>query len=46
MDNSNEVIEIYLNSKVADVISSDFNSDVTFYIPNIEIDKKKSYTYQ
>ena len=41
MDNSNEIIEIYLNSKIADVISSDFNSDVTFYIPNIEIDKKE-----
>jgi hypothetical protein len=41
MDNSNEVIEIYLNSKIADVISSDFNSDATFYIPNIEIDKKE-----
>ena len=37
--NSSEIIEIYLNSKTADVISSELNSDVIFYIPNITIDK-------
>ena len=37
--NSSEIIEIYLNSKTADINTSDLNSDVIFHIPNIEIDK-------
>ena len=36
--NNQEIIEIYLNSKTAD-ISSELNSDVVFHIPNISIDK-------
>lgn len=41
--NNSEIIEIYLNSKTADVISqSEYNSDVVFYIPNITIDKTEA----
>ena len=36
--NNSEIIEIYLNSKTAD-ISSELTSDVIFYISSITIDK-------
>ena len=39
MQNSDEIIEIYLNSATADAFPSEYTSDSVFYIPNIEIDK-------
>ena len=39
MQNSDEIIEIYLNSATADAFPSQYPSNAVFHIPNITIDK-------
>lgn len=39
MQNSDEIIEIYLNSATADSYPSQYTSNAVFHIPNITIDK-------
>ena len=39
MQNSDEIIKIYLNSATADAFPSKYTSDAVSHIPNIEIDK-------
>ena len=39
MQNSDEIIEIYLNSAAADAFTSQYTSNAIFHIPNITMDK-------
>ncbi len=41
MKNSDEIIEIYLNSATTNAFSSEYTSDAVFYIPNIKLTRMK-----